>query len=244
MRKFEITKREIIASISIMAIMLLFGFFISSKISEHHMDKNEIYNKAIKTQSRDAFEYGMRTNVGYAFVYGDLKAVDTVTYPEIGGSYIYVKKIKEKYTMHTRVVTYTTGSGKTRQTHTRTETYWTWDEIESEDITCKEVSFLGVIFDSRKIQIPDANYIDTIKESSHIRYKYYGTNIKFTGTIFTKLANGTITDKTSFYNDKTIDETVKDLESNWSIIVFWIFWILLICGCVYGFYYIDNKWLE
>ena len=29
----------------------------------------------------------MRTNVGNAFVYGDLKAVDTVTYPEIGGEY-------------------------------------------------------------------------------------------------------------------------------------------------------------
>lgn len=244
MRKLVITKREIIASISIVSIMLLIGFLISSKISEYHTDKNEIYNKAIKTESRDAFEYGMRTNVGYAFVYGDLEAVDTVTYPEIGGSYMYVKKIKEKYTMHTRVVTYSTGSGKTRQTHTKTETYWTWDEVGSEDITCKEVSFLGVIFNSNKIQLPDTNYIDTIKESSHIRYKYYGINTKYTGTIFTKLENGTITDKTSFYNCKTIDETVKNLESNFGIIVFWILWIFLICGCVYGFYYIDNQWLE
>ena len=41
---FEITKREILASISIIAVMILFGILISSKISEHQMDKNEIYN--------------------------------------------------------------------------------------------------------------------------------------------------------------------------------------------------------
>lgn len=50
----------------------------------------------------------MRTNAGNAFVYGDLKAVDTVTYPEIGGEYIYIEKVKERYTMHTRQVAHTT----------------------------------------------------------------------------------------------------------------------------------------
>lgn len=40
------------------------------------------------------FQYGKDTNVGNAFVYGDLKAVDTVTYPEIGGEYMYVEKSK------------------------------------------------------------------------------------------------------------------------------------------------------
>lgn len=111
---FEITKREILASISIIAVMILFGILISSKISEHQMDKNEIYNKAVKIESQEMFQYGMDTNVGNAFVYGDLKAVDTVTYPEFGGEYMYVEKVKERYTMHTRVVTYTTGSGKNK----------------------------------------------------------------------------------------------------------------------------------
>lgn len=73
---FEITKREILASISIIAMMLLIGFVISGRISNYILDRNEKYNKAIKIESSDLFEYGMRTNVGYAFVYGDLKAVD------------------------------------------------------------------------------------------------------------------------------------------------------------------------
>ena len=95
---FEITKREILASISIIAVMLLIGFTISGRISNYILDRNEKYNKAIKIESSDLFEYGMRTNVGYAFVYGDLKAVDTVSYPEINGEYMYIEKIEEHYT--------------------------------------------------------------------------------------------------------------------------------------------------
>ena len=241
---FEITKREIIASISIIAAMILIGVLISGKISERQMDKNEIYNKAVKIENTDLFQYGMDTNVGNAFVYGDLEAVDTVTYPEISGEYMYVEKVKERYTKHTRQVAHTkTVNGKT-QTYYTTETYWTWDRIGSEDIKCKEISFCGITFKSNKFDIPCTDYIDTIKESSHIRYKYYGTGTKFTGTIFTELKDKTISDNTNFYNNMNIEETVERLESGGGEIVFWILWIILIIICVFGFYYLDNKWLE
>lgn len=244
MDNFKITKREVIASISIIAIMLLIGVLISGKISDWMMDKNAEYNKAAKIESLDLFEYGMRTDVGNVFVYGDLLAVDTVTYPEIGGSYMYVEKVKERYTQHTRQVAHTrTVNGKT-QTYYTTETYWTWDRVGSEDKKCVEVSFLGHVFPSNKIDIPGSNYIDTIKESYYIRYKYYGTGTSFTGTIFTLLADDTITDGTPFYNNMTIDETVDMLESTAPIYIFWAFWIILIGLAVYGFYYIDNRWLE
>ena len=82
---FEITKREILASISIIAIFLLIGVLISGKISEHQIEENEKYNKAVKIENTDLFQYGMDTNIGNACGYGDLKAVDTVTYNEIGG---------------------------------------------------------------------------------------------------------------------------------------------------------------
>lgn len=241
---FEITKREIIASISIIAVMILIGVLISGKISEHQMDKNEIYNKAVKIENTDLFQYGMDTNVGNAFVYGDLEAVDTVTFSEIGGEYMYVEKVKERYTKHTRQVSHTkTVNGKT-QTYYTTETYWTWDRVGSEDIKCKEVSFCGITFKSNKFDIPGTDYIDTIKESSHIRYKYYGTGTKFTGTIFTELKDKTISDNTNFYNNMNIEETVERLESGGGEIVFWILWIILIIICVFGFYYLNNNWLE
>lgn len=238
---FEITRREILASISIIAIMLLIGFLISGKISDYQLDKNEKYNKAVKIENQELFEYGMRTNVGNAFVYGDLKAVDTVTYPEIGGGYMYVEKVKEKYTQHERTTTYTDSNGKS---HTKTETYWTWDRVGSEEVKCKEISFCGVRFASDKINIPSSEYLTTVKESSRIRYKYYGTVAQHTGTIFTELKDRTISDKTPFYKNKTIEKTVKSLESGGGLIIFWIIWIILICFCVFGFYYINNEWLE
>lgn len=238
---FEITKREILASIPIIAVMLLIGVLISSKISEHQLDVNEIYNKAVKIDNTDLFQYGMNTNVGNAFVYGNLVAVDTVTYPEIGGEYMYVDKVKEKYTKHTRTVTYKDSNGKT---HKKKETYWTWDRVSSEDKRCDKISFCGITFNSNKIDLPSADYIDTIKESSHIRYKYYGVGTNYTGTIFTDLRDKTISDNTQFYNSKNIEETVKQLEFGGGVIIFWIFWILLTGGCVFGFYYAENKWLE
>ena len=81
----EITKREVLASVSIVAAMLLIGLLISGKIQNSIMDDNERYNKAVKIENEELFQYGIDTNVGDAFVYGDLEAVDTVTYPEIGG---------------------------------------------------------------------------------------------------------------------------------------------------------------
>lgn len=240
----EITKREVIASVVIIAIMLMIGFAISGKISDYQNDKNAEYQKAIHVSDHEMFEYGMQTNVGNAFVYGDLKAVDTVTYPEIDGQYMYVEKIKEKYTQHTRTVTYTTGSGKNRQTHTRVETYWTWDKVGSEDKMCKEISFCEVIFDSNKIDLPGTNYIDTVKESSRIRYKYYGVNTQYTGTLYTSLKDNTITNNSKFYNEMSIDEALEHCTSNIGLPMFWVIWIALIAAAVYSFYYLDNRWLE
>ena len=238
---FEVTKREIIASIAIVAVMIIIGILISGKISEYQIDRNEIYNKAVKIESSDLFQHGMDTNIGNAFVYGELKAVDTVTYPEISGEYMYIEKVKEKYTRHTRTVSYTDSNGKRK---TRKETYWTWDRVWSEDKKCNEITFCDIKFDSNKIDLPSTYHIDTIKESSHIRYKYYGIGTDYIGTVFTELKDKTISDNTYFYEDMNIEETVKRLESGGGEIVFWIFWVLLIGICVYGFYYLDNYWLE
>ena len=238
---FEITKREVLASVSIIAIMLLIGMLLSAKISNWQMDRNEKYNKAVKIENNtDLFQYGMDTNVGNAFVYGELKAIDTVTYPEIGGKYMYVEKVKEKYTKHTRRVAHKSGN----HTYYTTKTYWTWDYAGSEDREGKEISFCGIKFPIKKIDYPSPAYIKTIKESYYIRYKYYGTATKYKGTLFTVLKDKTIEDSSSFYENSKIPEVIDRLESGIWNIVFWIFWIFLTGIAVFGFYYLDNEWLE
>lgn len=240
----QTTKREILFSIAIVCVMLVIGIIISNNISNSMMDKYQEYNTALQIDNdRELFEYGMRTNIGNAFVYGELKAIDPVTYPEIGGEYSYVEKVKERYTKHTRTVTKTkTVNGKTKH-YTEQEDYWTWDQVDSESIHSEKISFLDVEFDYGKIPFPGTTHISTIKESSRIRYQYYATDTNYVGTLYTVLADDTI-NNTNFYNKYNIQESIEYLESEWALIVFWIFWILLTVACVGGFCCLDNRWLE
>lgn len=238
-----ITKREILASITIIAIMLLLGVVFSGKISEWQMDSNEKYNKAIKVETTEVFKYGMKTNAGNAFVYGELEAVDPVSLPEIKGEYLSLEKVEERYTKHHRTVTTRDSDGKTK---THIETYWTWDRVGSEELRAKKVKFCNVEFNTSQFSALYGNYIDTLGGGfSHTRFKYYGSPAKSEGTIFTDLANKNIAkENVPFYKDMTIEQTMDSLDSNAGVIIFWIFWILLICGVVYGFYYLENDWLE
>ena len=239
---FEITKREILFSICIIMIFLIGGLFSTNKITDSVLDKNEKYNKAVKIEGTDLFQYGMDTNVGNAFVYGKLETVDPVTFTEIGGDYMHVKKVKERYTMHTRTVRYKVG----KTYRTRVETYWTWDYAGQETKTCKKIKFSGIEFHTEKIDIPSPDYIKTIKESSHIRYKYYGTPTNFKGTIFTELKDGTILKNSNFYNKASLEEAHDMCTTNSSVYValFWVLWIPLTALVVYVFYRLENRWLE
>ena len=236
----EVTVRELLASVTIVAVMFLLGFIISDKIAADQAEKNAEYYQAIHIEDEDMFHYGMETDVGNAFVYGTLAAVDTVTYPEIGGEYLYLEKVEEHYNMHTRTVTRTV-NGKT-QTHT--EIYWSWDYAGSEEIHSRRIRFLGVEFDYFKIKRPGANYIDMIQESGHVRFKYYGCNPEYIGTIYTELRNGTITDQTKFWNDRGIEQVLEDVTSQPWVFLFWVIWGIVTLAAVYLFVMLDNRWLE
>lgn len=241
----EITKREIIASITIIAVWICIGFLIAGKIDSWQQDRNAEYDRAARIEREDLFVHGMETNLGNVFVYGDLQAMEPVTYPEIDGTYSYVRKVKEKYTMHTRIVTKTrrNASGKT-ETYTETEIYWTWDYAGEESQKSKNFAFLGQQFPAKKFVLPGAVHIETIKESSHVRYKYYGVPEKMTGTLYTTLQQGTIRDESKFYDNRTIVETAEMLTTEGMTTAFWIIWIIAMIGLVIGFYYLDNYWLN
>ena len=240
----KITKREVIVSISIIAVMLVLGFIIGDKIQDRQNDKNAEYYKAVHIDNTELFQYGMDTNVGNAFVYGNLNAIDTVTFDEIGGEYMYVEKVEEHYNRHTRVVTRTrTVNGRT-QTYTDTEVYYSWDYHDSWDKHSENISFCGVDFDYGKIKKPSSDYITTLDGGYHVRFKYYGVEPTYTGTVYTNLFDGTINDNSDFLANKNIDESIEYYTASVALVLFWIFWILLSCGAVVGFYYLDNRWLE
>ena len=74
---------------------------------------------------------------------------------------MYLKKVKEQYTMHTREVTTTDTKGKK---HTKIETYYTWDKVATIKKESTKVTFLGLEYDYNKFKLPSAKYIKTIKK--------------------------------------------------------------------------------
>lgn len=77
-----------------------------------------------------------------------------------------------------------------------------------------------------------------------MRYNYYGVKTKYKGTLFADLNNRTIKNGAVFYENKGIEETLEWLESSYSVVVFWVSWIIFMAAVVFGFYYLDNRWLN
>lgn len=244
----EITSREIIVSIAIIAAFLIGGFLISGRIQDGIDDANARYNTAVKIDCLDnneLFVYGMRTNIGNAFVYGKLEAVDIVSYPEVDGEYMEIKKTKEKYTMHTRQVAHTmTVNGKT-QIYYITEVYYTWDYAGSESKKCEKVRFCDVESSSDRINLPPLEHIDT-QTFGNIRYIYEGSKTEYIGTLFSDLREDTISEGSDFLADMAIDEAVEYYKNTGAIkqVLFWFVWMIICGACVYGFYSLENRWLE
>ena len=237
---WELTVREAVFSVAILFIMLMFGFFLSEKVASGLDEQNQEYYQAVKIDGdAEVFQYGMRTNIGNAFVSGVLEAVDPVTYPELGGEYAYVEKIKE----HEEIVYEYDDDGEVTGYHM--ESYWTWDEVGRENIHCDSIRFLGVDFDYGKIPFPGSYYLETINKTSDIRYKYYAVDISYQGSIYADLRNKTISEVT-FIKDRNAYEAEEYLISNSkaALVAFWIFWIILTGCAIFGFCYFDNRWLE
>lgn len=238
---FEITKRELIGGVIILAGMILVGIGISNGITDALENNRREYTQALKVTSQDMFEYGMATNVGNAFVYGTLEAADTVGFDEIPGTYLYVEKTREEYTRHTREVEHTDSDGKKYYT---TETYYSWDYDSRQEKHANFITFLGVRFEYKKITRPMDHYIDTIYEDSDTRYVYYGTAPSHTGTIYCKLMDNTIPDHTTFHENVTIEQLLESFLDSPAVAIFWIGWTVLTGVLIYGFFYMQNDWLE
>lgn len=231
--KFNKTMGKVIASVIIVAFMLIVGFAISEKIRQSLLEDYQVYDTAAQIDDdKELFEDGMKTNVGYAFVYGELKTLDPVSYPEISGKYFYIIKEEQEYRLHFRTVPkiYPASEGKTYILPT-TEYYHTWDTIRTESKIATKISFLDVELDYEKIPFPSIHQLGIVETGYHTRNVYYGIETDFQGTLFTSLKENTI-NNTKFYQNQTIAETIENLETGTEIVSFWILWIFLIIGLV------------
>ena len=203
---FDITIREIIASIVIISFMLSVGFNIANKLKDNETKQNEKYQKAIEINDSEMFKHCMETDTGDAFVCGELKAVDTVTFPEIDGEYMYIKKVEEWYERHEKWVD--RKDEKTGKIKRVKKVWYEWDEKNRWIEHSKQIMFCSVVFPYEQIDLPYSHHIKTINsdkvyswysgEKVKVRFKYYVIDKKYTGTIFANLKDNTIPKNTHF----------------------------------------------
>jgi len=233
MKGFETARCKAMVSIAIVSLFLMIGMLLSGVIDGWLKNRYQDYDKALQiVDDAELFDQAMRTCAGYAFVQGELRAVDPVSIPDIPGEYGYIIKIRQRQRRHTRTFTNTDSKG---HTHTRIQTYRTWHDEQTWRWHCEQISFLGHHFPYGTIHAPSARYIDTIYESSQIRYVYYACAAEYTGTLWARLGDSEISE-TVFYEGQDIGETISWLESGWEKIVFWIVWMLLMGLAILGFH--------
>lgn len=240
----EVTKREILFSTLILSIMLGIGLWLSNPILFNVKQKElDIISAVQVDQDPERFDYIGRTDVGMFLANGTMLAVDPVSIRDIAGNYMVIRKVKERYTMHTRTVTTTDGKG---HTHTRVETYWTWDHVSTENFKAEHVEFLQKTFNLDEVKFKeDFDYHSTIKESANIRYVYYTYPTRVEGCM-----QGVVEDKhfrkLVFRRNYTIEDTINHVEfrSKSLTVLYWFIWFLLTAGLIVLFYYAENNWLE
>lgn len=244
---WELTLREAIFAFLIVGVMTAIGYFVALAIEQRVHAKQLEYRQAAQIEnSEDEFKLALETDIGNAFVEADLKAVDKVKHEKLHGEWLAIDASYEKYTMHTRVVHYTVTDSKGRShTRSRTETYWTWDRYDREQLKAKQVNFSGVIFPTAKFDLGwCSRHEDTVSIGWHKRIVFNTVPAKMHGTVFTKLADKTVSDCTPFWKDQDLKTAYEECISSYAVVIFWSIWIAVTIGLLIAFFVIENDWLE
>ena len=240
---FEITPREVVFSVLIVGVLYVIGFLAAGAIEKHVAANQLKYRQAVQIkESGEELTHACSTDVGDAFVEGDFRTVDPVSWDGLAGEHLSIRRDKERYTMHTRTVTYTDGKGKT---HTRKEHYWTWDVVSSDTRRATKLTFCGNeyavgTFDCRGVG--GGRHVHNT--GWHTRDVFYYQRKDFRGTVFAQLKDGGIQGCPYVHVGKSLEQTYKSYTTSYAATIFWLLWWVCIAASVYGFFVIDNRWLE
>ena len=243
MGDFEITNREILFSIIIAAIMIIAGTLIHGGIVDSVAESNIKVQRMARLETTDKFNHGLKTNIGDSLTIAAVRTITPVTHPEIEGEYMTLERVYQEEELKTRIVSYTDSDGNIQ---TRTEVYCEWETKKREYWQSDKLTFNGyeIGIDDIRNDIPTQStkytYITAKK-----RYCFHYRTTDYNGAATVRLTDGAIK-SIDFHKDLTIEQLYKHKLSSpigW-LVFFWILWALLICGSVYLFYRIDNRWLE
>ena len=243
---WDLTLRELIFSILILGVLFAIGFLISGYIEQKVNDSNLRYNQAVALHSDDEFKHALSTDVGHVFAHGRLVADKPVRNEHLDGEWLCVDVKHQRYQMHTRRVAYTVTDSKGR-THTRyrTETYWSWDTVGRSSDHSPTVTYCGVQFDYGKFDygcMPE----ETSKHSTGWHKSDVVTVVPkdFNATVFGEAKSNDLVGQNIVLVPMSIEGYRKDLTTSHAVMIFWILWSVFSVIALFGFYAIENDWLE
>lgn len=260
---FTVTKREALVSIIIVILLIGIGIYTTSSIINKVDEHNSKVNRIQCCDTQDMFDHLVDTNAGKVIANANVVCTKPVTMNDrISGKYSYIYYQREKYEIHTRVVTdtYTDADGNTH-TSSHTETYYEWDTKDwvsksSDEITINNHKYkpdnVKKYFSHKYLSAKDykgkysyesGNYIYL---SPHERISFEVYELNSSGVVYCKLDNNKIDYVRKYYLNKTSPKEVKKsmLKNADSVLaVFWVIDALLIFGIVFIFVYFDNNWL-
>ena len=238
--------------------MLTIGFMISDNISNSITDGSTVYQTTTQVNDNGSFAYAVETNVGNTLAEGNIIAQGTVSFDEVIGEFAYIEKVEEEYRRHTKEVC---RSYKGKQI-CHTETYWTWDEVESQKKECDKFTFYD--YELNKAKTLDQLSVNRLKlnednvesnmtmqndylyENLHKRYYYKVIDKDLTTTLFIHLDETNDWTDFKLFKNKTIEQVIENEKNAIKIdlIFFWIIYIIFIFIVIIGFCYFDNEYLE
>lgn len=150
-KNFELTIRELVVSTLILIIGIAFIFLGCRIIDKKYMDYNDKFIKANIIEDQDMFDYCLNTERGLSSSFAKIEADSFVSFSEVYKDFLYIERIKEEYTMHTR----TDSDGNI-------DTYYTWDRVETKSkqvdyiiVNGIKVNMSGVVIKTRNVDLKE-----------------------------------------------------------------------------------------
>ena len=240
--EWELTWRELLFSVLIVGVMSFMGFFAAGYVEKSVLDSQLKYRQAAQLSDPEEFKHAMDTDAGDAFVYGQLEAVDPVSYKGLDGKHLSIEARYQEYRRHTRTYTVSDGKGHTR---IRTRHYWSWDTISSDEKHAKTVRFCGREFPYSTFRYDCLMSDSVVVGTGHNRRTVFDVVPKAAvGSVFGKLAGGTVRGTPQFMSGWSIARHYEYSTESYAVVLFWVAWALLTGAVVFAFWYVDNKWLD
>ena len=228
----------------IFLLMLLVGMYFARKERERAADNSANYRKALTIERIPDFNYGMRTNVGYAFVHGIVSAINPINPAWLDREILAYKIITEEYREHIDYVPVTHfDKNNTPFTKTEIRKHYSWDTIKTEENHVDQIKFRDLTLGYNVINLPEPKYEKTETIGFNIRNKYFVLNNDLEGSIFTYLTRNGISENSKFFEGlSAANAKIKAIKDEINRVkTFWILWTLVTIATMIIVFIVKNK---